>query len=216
MGSNEGVIRRNTARLRRGLPVALGLLLLMPAAQAANIYRYVDENGRTVFNSSIPPEYAKNGYTILDERGRVLQVVPRALTAEELAEVEKQRELERLAALEREKQAEHDRLLMRLYRSPDEIARKRDERLDQLNAQRTALAASLAKAEQDAQRLHGHIADAEAAGRPVAEATRQELAGALNNKTTLEAQIARLDTDIAATRADAERDMARLTELLGR
>lgn len=206
----------------RKAPIATGLLgaslilLLGTAAQAANIYRYVDENGRTVFNNSIPPEYASNGYTILDERGRVLREVPRAPTAEELVELEKQRELERQAEAERQKQEEYDRLLVRLYRSPDEIARKRDEKLEQLAAQRTALSASLSKAGDDTIRLQAQVDQAESAGRPVPETTLQTLAGARNNQSTLEAQIQRLDAEMAEVTATAESDMARLRELQSR
>src|SRR5690606_17427922 len=153
------------------------------------------ENGRTVFNNSIPPQYARNGYTVLDERGRVLREVPRALTEEELVELEKRRELERQAELERQQQEDYDRLLIRLYRSPDEIARKRDERIEQLGAQRTALSASLNKAGEDVARLQAQVEQGESAGRPVAQVVLDTLVGARNNQATLKAQIERLEAE---------------------
>jgi len=65
------------------------LLLLgtsgLDAAESVRIYRYIDNDGQVVFNSFIPADTLKNGYTVLDDKGRILEVIPRTLTQEELA-----------------------------------------------------------------------------------------------------------------------------------
>ena len=65
--------------------LVIGLLIsLGPLSAAAELYRYKNEDGITVLDSHVPARYVKNGYTILSLDGRVLEVVPRALTEEEI------------------------------------------------------------------------------------------------------------------------------------
>ena len=50
---------------------------------AANIYRYYDNQGNLFHGSQVSPEFVKNGYEVLNEKGQVIQTVARALTEEE-------------------------------------------------------------------------------------------------------------------------------------
>lgn len=202
----------------RGSPVVQALLLTLALGfmhdAAANTYRYVDDRGRTVHGSTVPPQYVKNGYEVLNDRGQVIQVVPRAKTAEELAAEEAtraQREAEEAVARVRE---EKDNLLLRLYRSPDEIARKRDERVTLIDGQLTALAAALAKVEAEAERLQKQVDDLKAAGNEAPAQTLETLRIQHDERDRFIAQRERLEKDKATTIAEAEADMARLVELL--
>lgn len=72
-----------------GFWLALGMLapLLAQAADApeARLYRYVDSRGVTVIDTQgVPPDYVAKGYEVLNGRGRVIQVVPPAPTAEQI------------------------------------------------------------------------------------------------------------------------------------
>lgn len=192
------------------LPVLLAGFMLQ--AEAANIYKYVDANGRTVFNSSVPTEYVKNGYTVLNEKGQVIEVVPRAATAEERAAQAAQAEAQRVAEEAAQAQQEADGLLLRLYRTPEEIARKRDERVGQIDAQSTTLTASLAKAESEITRLQGVIKNQGANPQPQ---TQELMRIQEQERDKLTTQLQRLDQDKAAAVAEAERDIKRLGELLG-
>lgn len=53
------------------------LMLLLPVlAEAQDLYRYKDNNGITVLNNSIPAEYVRGGYEVIDARtGKVIQKV---------------------------------------------------------------------------------------------------------------------------------------------
>ncbi len=184
-------------------------------AAAANMYRYIDDRGNTVFGSTVPPQFVKNGYEVLNERGIVIQTVPRALTPDELAVQEATRaEREAAEALVRE-QEEADALLMRLYRSPEEIARKRDERITIIDGQLTAMIANVEKLEGEVattqQTVDTRVAAGGAAPAQVLETLRiqkEEL------DRTLE-QRGRLEADRSTAIADADRDMQRLAGLLG-
>ena len=199
------------------LPVMAGLLLAtlaLPAA-AANIYKYVDENGRTVFNSFIPAEYVKNGYTILNEQGQVIQQVARAATPEELAAQEATKAAEQKALADRIAQEETDKLLIRLYRAPEEIERKRDNTLQQMKTQQDLVGLSLSKAVEEAARVQGIIDAAHKEGREPAAGADKKLEAAKADQAAQQAQIDRIEADKAKVIADASRDIIRLRELMG-
>lgn len=213
------------SRLKRGFqrragalaPRALGLLLAGAAssAHAANIYKYTDERGRTVFNSSIPPEFVKNGYSILNERGQVIEVVPRALTPEEIA-ARDAAEQARLAAEEAQrKQEEADSLLLRTYRSPDEVLQQRDVRVARLDARLIELTGELAKVDAEVTRLTQLVALAREEGREPDAATVMALDTNSAQRQSLQNEITVVEAEKQNEIALAERNARRLQELLG-
>lgn len=184
-------------------------------AEAANIYRYIDRNGQTVFESRIPPEYAKNGYTILNDRGQVIQVVPPAPTAEELAAIEAAKAEELRKEEARRVQQKADSLLVRLYRSPAEIARKRDDRLGLLDVQTMALDVSIGKADTEIAHLQQIVTNDRNAGKEPSAEIVEQLRVQEEEKARMVLQLTRIEEERALANAEAERDIKRLSELLG-
>jgi len=205
---------RNHHKAASRLLVMLLALTGSAAAVAANIYRYEDNQGHMVWDSKIPPEFVKNGYTILNERGQVIQVVPKALTQDEIAKQAGALAAQRLEEENAIKQAEADSLLLRLFRSPADIERKRDEKLEQLDVQRTVLTAALVKTDQEITRLTAEVSRSEAAGIDVSEDVPESLKYQGAEKLRLENLLTKLDTEAQQARADAERDIKRLQELI--
>ncbi|MES2624077.1 MAG: hypothetical protein V4628_02245 [Pseudomonadota bacterium] len=126
----------------------LGILLLATNelyADSLRIYRYVDNNGQTAFNSSIPADSAKNGYTILNTKGDVLEVVPPTSTNAELTVLSADQEQQRQEAEARLARKEADRALLRLYHTPADLERKRDFHLAELDMQIADRTAELAE-----------------------------------------------------------------------
>ena len=161
--------------------------LALPAA-AANIYKYIDKDGRTVFNSFIPAEYVKNGYTILNEQGQVVQVVPRAATAEELNAQQAAKAAEDAALAARLAQEEADKLLIRLYRTPEDIERKRDNNVKQLQTQQDLVSLNLTKTEAEIKAAQTAIDNTNKLGRPVTDDMKKRLDEANADKATYQAQ----------------------------
>lgn len=93
------------------------------SASAANLYRYKDENGVTALSLSIPPHLVKNGYEILGSNGRVIEVVPPALTVEQIQERDKKAAEAVLLAEEQKRQQEADAALLKLYSHPNDAVR---------------------------------------------------------------------------------------------
>jgi hypothetical protein len=182
---------------------------------AANTYRYINDRGETVYGSTVPPQFAKNGYEILNERMQVIETIPRAKTEAELAAQAADRE--RLLAEEEvlRKQQEVDSLLLRLYRSPEEIGRKRDERVTLIDGQITALTASLSKTEGELATSQKVIADYTGQSKEPPAFAVEAVRIQQEEVDRLVAQRTRLESDRATAIADADRDMKRLSELLG-
>ena len=57
------------------------MVLVVPAAQSAELYRYQNEDGITVVDWAIPADYVSAGYEVLNESGQVVRGV--ALTVED-------------------------------------------------------------------------------------------------------------------------------------
>ena len=79
------------------MPFFLVLLLSAASAEAQKtFYRYINEQGNKVIDGVLPPSAARRGYEEVNATGDVLRVVVPTvqLTAEELAELEKQNILE--------------------------------------------------------------------------------------------------------------------------
>lgn len=190
--------------------LALSATASLPLS-AANIYKYQDNQGNVFHGTQVPPEYVKNGYEVINEKGQVIQRVPRALTAEERAA-----QAEALAAQEsnqadRARQEEEDRLLLRLYRSPDEVIRRRDSTVEELDAQITALTGLLDGAEKRVADMQARV---DSAGELASDALLGQLEDASEERDRLARQIARIETEKEETVETAQKNIDRLRELL--
>lgn len=125
--------KRNTMlkRLSTLILCSVTLLHFTEAQSAAPVtYRFKDDSGATVLGITVPPEFVKNGYEVLNQSGMVIQVIPPAPTADEKAERERQQQIEATQLAQREK----DRELLRLYSHPDEIILLWQRRVDDINS----------------------------------------------------------------------------------
>ncbi|MFN2348328.1 MAG: DUF4124 domain-containing protein [Thioalkalivibrio sp.] len=108
--------------------VGLAALLVVTSAQA-QMYRWTDEQGRTHYSDSPPPEAARQERRVMDERGITVRTLDRALTEEEL---EQRRQEEARAEAERqvrEEQERRDRILLQSFGSERELITARDDRV---------------------------------------------------------------------------------------
>lgn len=113
------------------------------AAESLRIYRYTDDKGQTAYNSYIPAEFVKNGYAILNDRGRVLEEFPPILSKKASAEETRQQVQERLEAEARVARKEADDILLRIYRTPQDIERRRDISMAEFDTEIAAITTEL-------------------------------------------------------------------------
>lgn len=188
------------------LSLGIGSMTATQAADAPEIllYRYVDNRGVTVLDrQGVPPEYVAKGYEILNARGRVVQTVPPALTAEQVQQAQAQKA-----------QASADAQLMSLYSSVEDVDRTKARKLSELDTLIGLTQGNLNGVMAQQATLQGQAADQERAGKPVTKAL-------INKLDDLRDQQQRLDQDIKryqATREQAEvtfdQDRVRIQRLM--
>lgn len=162
----------------------------------------------------MPAEYVKNGYQVLNERGQVIEVVQRTLTTEERAAQSEQLEQKRLVEQAALRQEEEDRMLLRLYRSPEEVVRRRDSTIEQLEAQMIVLNSLLKDAEEKLAELEQRVVNNENAGNEIPANLIAQVEDATNERNRLATQLVRIESEIEAANTTAENNINRLKELL--
>lgn len=117
---------------RPALLAAVAALVACAGAAQADTYRWVDEKGVVHYGDNVPPEYSKRERDLLNEQGITVERLPAEPTAEELLELERQRQEELRRQKVAEEQRKYDRILLNTYLSTADIERLRDERLETL------------------------------------------------------------------------------------
>jgi hypothetical protein len=112
-----------------------GLSLLAADLYAQKIYSWVDEDGKTHYGDSIPPEYAKQDRKLLNDQGVVVGTEQGEITEEERAEMEAKARAEEERRSAAEEQRRRDQMLLDTYIEASDIEKLRDRRLELLDAQ---------------------------------------------------------------------------------
>lgn len=153
-------------RLKHIAPVLILSVLFSVSANAV-MYRFKDDNGRTVMSASVPPHLVKKGYEVLNQQGRVIEVVPPALTPEQIAERDRKLEEERIAAEKAKEQEAFDKQILRQYGSPDDAAGFLKRRLEEFDALIKSRRNSIELAQKSIADNEERAADAQRNGRKV-------------------------------------------------
>jgi len=125
------------AVLAAGAALAVtGLVVTGPARAASgdkgsHVYRWVDEKGVVHYGDRIPPQYAQQDTTVLNDQGVEVERLPKPKTPAELADASRI-QAQQLA------QKQRDSFLLTTYTSVKDIEQLRDERLEQMKGQRAA------------------------------------------------------------------------------
>ncbi|MGK2924051.1 MAG: DUF4124 domain-containing protein [Lysobacterales bacterium] len=203
----------------------LVLVLLAGSAAAAEVYRWVDENGEVHYSETLPPDHQDKGHDVLNRQGMVVDE-DQKLTPEpppEKPKAEEPQELPRDASgmprpkqlySEIELQQRMDNFLMLRYESEQEIVDAMNVEIKQLNYDRRLLEGSRASL-QDAYRGQIRVAaERQRAGKEVEPAAVKEINSLHNslakNSKSLEGLQQRED-DI---RAEFDKQLARYRHLL--
>ena len=156
------------------LPIAallmLGVLSSAVGAGGADgpkMFRWVDENGVVHYTDQIPPNEIDKGHAELSKQGvRVDQVPP----IQTLEEIQRERELERLRAQQDrlvEQQKAADRVLLRTFRSVDDLLMARDGKLAAIDVVIQVARGNIRRQQDWLRNLRADAANLERAGKPV-------------------------------------------------
>ncbi|HEY6597759.1 MAG TPA: hypothetical protein VIZ30_00495 [Pseudomonadales bacterium] len=167
-------------------------------AEAAYLYRFVNEDGVVVLSNSIPPELVSRGYDVVRGDGTLVRVVPRELTPSELVERDRQLAAEKAAADAGSVRASRDEDLMKLYASPLDVEEARDRKILSIETVVATTKANLERLKLQKRRLEEQAASLEREG----GTPSPEL---LSNLTILETQIAEKEREVAARKLEQQR-----------
>lgn len=193
---------------RRGLAALAALSLLLAAAVDAErlLYRYKNAKGVTVVEDRVPPEFIKQGYTVLTRDGRVVEVVPPELSGSAA-------EAKRAAAAEARRLREWDESLLRRYSHVADIEAARERALKEFDVRISILRSHLQSIKGQIEREQSRAADIERRGGEVPADLLQSLAGLRDEVTGTEETIVLRQREREETKESFRRDIDRFESL---
>ncbi len=160
---------------KRWLIFIILLMLLSTPLSAQQLYRWVDDEGNVQFSDRLPPEAADRGRTEMSRDGMRRRDVPPPKTAEELR---RERELERLRREQAElieQQRRADEVLLRTYRSVDDVVMMRDGKIAAVDVMIQSLKGDIRRQQNQINRAQREAAEQERAGQTIHENTEREI-----------------------------------------
>ena len=207
-----------TARLLINCAALMAGCCLAVCALAARsdefLYRYVNEQGVTVIDYSIPPEYVHKGYEILNRNGTVHEVVPRALTDDEMADQSSAAYQARVEAEEAERLRKWDESLLLRYSSIEDIEAARDRALSELRIRISILRSNVRSLQSQVESNQRRAADAERRAGSVPVEVVAAIDGLQDEIVETERSIKDRQREMEVVEQGYERDIERFTQLL--
>jgi hypothetical protein len=192
----------------------LGLLAAFAAAflgqsAGAETYRWQDENGVTHYSDQVPPEAAKQRRTRLSPQGRELGVIEAAKTAEQLRREQQLKQLRIQQDKVLAEQRDRDLALLRTYRSPDEIYKALQEKLDMLDNTSKIVEMNRQRQKEFLTGQEQRAADLERQGKPVPQSLRDLIQATQRQVASYDAKLRELQTEKTSISERFLKDAAR-------
>lgn len=199
-----------TMRIRFSL--LLILLASFPAA-AGKLYSWVDEQGKTHYGNTVPPQYAQQGSAELDRKGAVVKKTDAALTPEQRKAKEEELAQQKEEEKKKLEQKRRDKALLNTYTTEKEIDLVRDRNLQQgeLQLQSMELRSKQVQPRLDQARKRADALDAKK--KPLPLDLQQELEEAEKEMRRLQEMTKQKRMEMDAIRARFEDDRKRFREL---
>lgn len=143
------------------------LLSLAAAVEATTLYRYRNAEGNVVVDYQVPVDAVGGGYEVLNDKGMVVQVVPRALSAEELKAKDAEKMREQEARAEEERLRKWDESLLLHYSTVADIEDAKHRALGALQIRMSILKSNRYSLKQEVENYQAQAADTERTGNSV-------------------------------------------------
>lgn len=176
------------------------LCLATGTAFAQYLYRYTDENGSVVMNSTIPAEYAGKGYEILDARsGKLMQTV----------EPQEEDAAANVVYLSPE-----DKILLASYSSTEEIQAHLERKTVGLRAEIANIRGDIRILEAELETSQAEVERLTDREREIPQETLDHIAELKESDAGLKAALERREKDLISTEQEYEEKAARFELLL--
>lgn len=193
------------------LVMSIGLVFALLASSAhAVMYRYKDDQGRTVMSATVPPEIVPKGYDVLNAQGRIIETVAPALTAEQIRARDEAIEREKRKEEERKAQKLADQKLLKQYGSPETVVNLMNRRLDEIESVIVSREAAIQAAKNSIAVNEEKAANFQRNGRAIPAIVKQELEKAKDDIVKAQAVIADKKKDHQAVKEEFGQIIERL------
>ncbi|MES9970115.1 MAG: DUF4124 domain-containing protein [Candidatus Thiodiazotropha sp.] len=162
-------------RLRILTLIAVVTLFLPLSSHAGKLYKWVDDKGQTHYTQTLPPSDAHRARSHLDEQGIVVKEVDAAKTEEELRQEAEQERLRQEQQRLVDKQLAQDRVLLRSFRSEDDIQMTRDGQLQSVDTSIRVTQANIKRLKITLEEMQQDAAKRELSGRKVSGKMLQDI-----------------------------------------
>lgn len=181
------------------IPVHAAKAAKQPGKQSSSsaddvMYRYIGEQGETVIDHYIPPEFVDKGYSILNKSGMVIETVAPAMTEEEKALMSEQQKEEEA----KKQRAKADAWLLERYSDARDAIRARDRQIGALETMIVVAQSNINKLKDNEVRELGYAAEAERQGREVPK-------DVLDSIESIRDQLRTIDQQVAYQRSEQEK-----------
>jgi hypothetical protein len=139
--------------------LCLILLGICTVASAAQMYKWVDENGQIRYADRLPPSQVKLEHHTLNAQGVIVSTRKAAKTEEEIKALKDAEKLlqakQEIEKRKQEAQGNLDRVLLLTFSSEKELSRARDDRIDVLDSVIRLIYKGIASTQDRLSRLEG-------------------------------------------------------------
>lgn len=199
-----------------GLAAAISGMAMLAGAQSTapdiEYFRYTDENGNLVIDRTIPSQYAGKGYDVLDDNGRLLRQVPRALTPEEFAQKQAREAEQKRVQAQEDAQRDYDVMLLRKYSFVSDIESEQKRKVNELKVRLAILKGNLKTLRSEIELEYEKAARIEQRGGNAAPV--EERIQLLENKIiTTEATLLKHQESVQALSLEYEQAIARFKQI---
>jgi hypothetical protein len=156
-----------TRTFSAGFLLVCFLCLNSQPALAKKMYKWVNENGETVFSDQVPPEHAELRRESLNEKGRVVEVTEKAKTKEQQAIDDRLSALKKAQEKVIAQQAANDKVLLSTFRSLKDMEASLYTTMQSLDAQRNTAQGNLKRVEDQLASQQKKAAELERNGKKV-------------------------------------------------
>ncbi len=200
--------------MQRALTIALALALTSTSA-SAEIYRWVDENGKVHYGDKIPAKYAKTEQQKLNKQGLTVETRQRQQTDEELEAIRREAEARQKQREKEVEQARYDNFLRSTYPTLGSLDRARDDRMAIMDGQVRNAEKSKLDAEDALQVLEQRAKALTDQGKTVPTRLQDQIDAFRRTSDEAARRIGSVADEREKVARQFDADRARLAELLG-
>ena len=204
-------------RVKKQLNLSISLLVLIMAlpssADAASIKCWKNKDGVRECGAMVPPEYAQQRVEVVNDKGQVVKVLPRALTAKEL-------EAAKLAELEKKKQERReiekkrqDLILLRTFTTERDLELSRKSKVDAIKGIIDITSSNTKTLQKNLRELQKKAADYERGGEAVPKSLVEDMTSLKSQIKDNENFVAKKQQAIISLEKKYDSDLNRYREL---